>query len=87
MLILAVVSLPLGVTYAALSDGREDFMPSARQRVEQKVLDQPARILEQVKRSVCGSGPFYAGKVDDPVFVTPLFHTSCTIAPTAPDRR
>ena len=62
-------------------------MYPVRHRVEQRILDEPTRILEQVKGSVCGSGPYYAGNVDDPVFVTPLLHTSCSIAPTAPDRR
>ncbi len=87
MLTLAVIALPPGVASAILSDDREVSNTSARRRVEQRILDEPARVLEQVKRSVCGGGPYYAGSVDDPVLVTPLLRTSCTIAPTAPDRR
>ncbi len=86
MLTLAVIAWP-GLACAALSDGREDSVPSARRRVEQRIVDEPARILEQLKGSVCGNGPYYAGNVDNPVFVTPLFQTRCTLAPAAPDRR
>jgi hypothetical protein len=51
----------------------------ARQIVEQRIQDQPTRILDQMKGSVCGTGPFYAGTVDNPIFVTPLLKTACTI--------
>jgi hypothetical protein len=87
MLIPAVLALLPGIAYAAIQGGHDDLPEPSRHRVELKILDEPARILEQVKGSVCGNGPYYAGNVDDPVYVTPLFHTNCTIAPTAPGQR
>ena len=45
------------------------------------------RIIEQMKGSVCGTGPFYAGNVDDPIYVTPLMHPTCTITATPPAQR
>ena len=59
----------------------------AQQMVDHRILDESARILQQIKGSVCGTGPIYAGKVDDPVFVTPLVKTSCTITQTPPGPR
>jgi hypothetical protein len=59
----------------------------ARQVVEQRIEDQPTRILEQMKSAVCGTGPFYAGTVDAPIFVTPLLKTDCTITQTPRDPR
>jgi len=58
-----------------------------KQKIELRILTQPAKILEQMKGSVCGTGPFYAGKVDDPIFVTPLYNPTCTIMATPPSPR
>ena len=77
----------LSTTCAGKPSNGDEQDPPTKFQVEQRVLDQPARILEQIKGSVCGSGPYYAGNVDDPVFVTPLLHASCSISPIAPDRR
>ena len=77
----------LSVTCAATPSSNHELAEPTKYQVEQRVLDQPARILEQIKGSVCGSGPYYAGNADDPVFVRPLFHSTCTISPVAPNRR
>ena len=87
MLVPTVFALLPGITCAAIPGARDDLPGPVSHRVELKILDEPTRILEQIKGSVCGSGPYYAGNVDDPVFVTPLFRTNCTITPVAPDQR
>jgi hypothetical protein len=76
-------SFALAVPSQDIETGQEP----ARQIVEQRILDQPTRILQQMKGSVCGTGPFYAGRVDDPIFVTPFLKTACTITQTPPDPR
>ena len=72
---------------AAPSSNIEPPREPTRQTVEQRVLDEPGKALEQLRGSVCGTGPVYVGNADAPVFVTPLFHPTCTIAPTAPEHR
>lgn len=82
-LVALLPSIALAVPPQDTGTGQEP----ARQVVEQRILDQPTRILEQMKGSVCGTGPFYAGRVDDPVFVTPLLKAACTITRTPPGPR
>jgi hypothetical protein len=53
-----------------------------RHTVDLRVQTDTERALQQMKGSVCGTGPFYAGSVADPVFVTPLLRTRCTITQT-----
>ena len=57
------------------------------QKIELRILTESAKILEQIKGSVCGTGQFYAGKVDDPIFVTPLYKPTCIIVATPPSQR
>lgn len=84
MLIASVIALLPSIALAMPPQDIGTGAVPARQMVEQRVLDQPARILQQMKGSVCGTGPVYAGKVDDPVFVTPLFNPTCAITPRPP---
>jgi hypothetical protein len=86
-LIASVIALLPTIALAVPSEdtGTED--EPSRHIVEQRILSQPARILEQMKGSVCGTGPLYAGKVDDPVFVTSLYKPACTITLAPPGPR
>jgi hypothetical protein len=84
MPILSVIALLPSTTWAGSSADIETDKNRGRQSVEQRILDE--RIIEQIKGSVCGTGPFYAGNVDDPIYVTPLMHPTCTITATPPTR-
>jgi hypothetical protein len=74
-------------TWAGPSADIETDKDRGRQSVEQRILDEPSRIIEQMKGSVCGTGPFYAGNIDEPIYVTPLMHPTCTITATPPIQR
>jgi hypothetical protein len=87
MSFLSVIALLPSTTWAGPSVDIETDKVRGRQSVEQRILDEPARIIEQMKGSVCGTGPFYAGNVDDPIYVTPLMHPTCTITATPPAQR
>lgn len=87
MPVLSAIALLPSTTWAAPSAGIETDKERGRERVEQRILDEPARIIEQIKGSVCGTGPFYAGTVDDPIYVTPLMHLTCTITASPPAQR
>jgi hypothetical protein len=87
MPVLSVIVLLPSTTWAGQSADIETDHERGRQRVEQRILDEPARIIEQIRGSVCGTGPFYAGTVGDPIYVTPLFHPTCTITATPPAQR
>ena len=87
MPVLSVIALLPGTTWAGPSADVETDKERSRQRVEQRILDERSRIIEQIKSSVCGTGPFYAGNVDDPIYVTPLMHPTCTITATPPAQR
>jgi len=84
MPILSVIALLPSTTWARSSADIETDKNRGRQSVEQRILDDPTRIIEQIKGSVCGTGPFYAGNVDDPIYVTPLMHPTCTMTATPP---
>ena len=77
-LIILIVSFP--VTGSA--DQASEF---ARGRagnqhdIDLHVQDQDERALRQMKDAVCGTGPIYAGTVDNPILVKPLFKPACTI--------
>ena len=63
--------------------------PNERQierRAEQRVLSPTEKILEQMKSSVCGTGPIFVGSVDAPVFVRPLLNMGCTLTQSEPRR-
>jgi len=77
--IVLILSLPATATAEAISDVGMNPLP-ARQGVDLRIQDQDTRALQQIKGAVCGTGPIYAGTVDDPIFVKPLFNPSCTIA-------
>ena len=87
ILVLSIIALLPSTTRAGPSVDIETDKERGKQRVEQRILDEPARIIEQIKSSVCGTGPFYAGNVDDPIYVTPLMHPTCTITATPPAQR
>ena len=87
MPVLSVIALLPSTTWAGSSADIETDKKRGRQSVEQRILDEPTRIIEQMKGSVCGTGPFYAGNVDDPIYVTPLMHPTCTITATPPAQR
>lgn len=64
-----------------------DNPPDDRQierRVEQRVASPTDKILQQMKGSVCGSGPIYVGPVDAPILVRPLLNLRCTVTGLAP---
>jgi hypothetical protein len=87
MPLLSIIALLPGSSWAGPSADTEADKERGRRSVEQRVLDEPGRIIEQMKGSVCGTGPFYAGNVDDPIYVTPLMHPICTITATPPAQR
>jgi hypothetical protein len=80
-LIVVFLALPVASGAEPISNGANP-LPD-RRRVEQHIQDGETRALEQMKGAVCGTGPAYAGTVDHPIFVKPLFHPSCTISPAA----
>ena len=83
----SIVLLLPGVALAEASGDTDTRPEPAKRTVEQRIVDQRTRILEQIKGSVCGTGPFYAGNVDEPIFATPLIQTTCTVLPAPPDGR
>jgi hypothetical protein len=64
-----------------------DNPPDERQisrRVEQRVVSPTDKILEQMKSSVCGTGPIYVGPVDAPILVRPQLNLRCTLTGSKP---
>jgi hypothetical protein len=87
ILVALVIAASSGFALASPSLDTTTANEPARHRIEQRISDQPARILEQIRGSVCGTGPIYVGNADDPIMVTPLMHTTCTITAVPPDPR
>jgi hypothetical protein len=83
LLAIVITALP-GVARADLA---QDVAPQPTRVADQRMLDQDARVLQQIKASVCGTGPVYVGKVDDPIFVTPRFKPACSLTETPPGAR
>jgi hypothetical protein len=88
LLAAAVVALlVIGAAPMPPADFEPEDRPNERQierRAEQHVLSPTEKILEQMKSSVCGTGPIYAGSVDAPVFVRPLLNMRCTLTQSEP---
>ena len=88
LLVASVATLLSGGASAMQStDVGLDNLPGGRQierRVEQRVVSPTDKILEQMKGSVCGTGPIYVGPVDAPILVSPKLSLRCTITGAAP---
>jgi hypothetical protein len=88
LLAAAVVALlASGAAPIPPADFEPENHPNERQierRAEQRVLSPTKKILEQMKSSVCGTGPIYAGSIDAPIFVRPLLNTRCTLTQSEP---
>jgi hypothetical protein len=77
---LTIVLLSLSVAAAAEAIPNPTPPPRDRQRVDLLIQDDSSRALQQMKVSVCGTGPIYVGRVDDPIYVKPSFHPACTMS-------
>ena len=84
MLLAAIVGLLPGAGLAEPAPDAASARQPVRQIVELRVQMQSEKILDQIKGAVCGTGPIFAGTVDDPVFVTPRLRPACTISMTRP---
>jgi hypothetical protein len=58
--------------------------PRIERRVEQRVVSPTEKILEQMRSSVCGTGPIYVGPVDAPILVRPKLNLRCTLTGSQP---
>jgi hypothetical protein len=73
-----LLSLPVVAAAEAISNPTS---PSRdQQQVDLIIQDDSSRALQQMKGSVCGTGPIYVGRVDDPIYAKPLFHPPCTMS-------
>jgi hypothetical protein len=76
-LTIVLLSLPIAAAAGAISNPTP---PRDRQQVDLLIQDDSSRALQQMKGSVCGTGPIYVGRVDDPIYVKPLFHPPCSMS-------
>lgn len=78
LIMVLLLSLPVAAAAEAIPNPTPP--PRDRQQVDLLIQDDSSRALQQVKGSVCGTGPIYVGRVDDPIYVQPLFHPPCTMS-------
>ena len=83
LLAASVVSLLSSGSSARSLTDVDPYPPSTEQqierRVEQRVVSPTEKILEQIKSSVCGTGPIYVGPIDAPILVRPRLNMRCTL--------
>jgi hypothetical protein len=77
-LIIVLLSLPVVAAAEAISNPTPP--PPDQQQVDLLIQDDSSRALQQIKGSVCGTGPTYVGRVDDPIYMKPLFRPPCTMS-------